>query len=107
MTPADIERERERLIGELWRIGHHIGMPTEEHQRVRTEAMAEIRRALDALPPKPYAPTGELAGVVWVGHLLGSMPARPEPSEPESWRDKGREYDPMERAAEEFHWSSE
>jgi hypothetical protein len=101
MTSAEIEAERERLTAALWQIGYRVGQPTEEAQRARGEAIAAIRRKLDALPPKPYTPIGVEAGVVWVGGLLGSMPARPVPPEPDSWRDAGRDYDPMRRFAED------
>jgi hypothetical protein len=100
MTSAEIEAERERLIGQLWQIGHRIGMPTEAGQRARSDAIEAIRRRLDALPPKPYTPIGMEAGTLWVGGLLGSMPARPEPPEPESWRDE-RDFDPWRRFSEE------
>jgi hypothetical protein len=102
--PDEIEAERSRLIGQLLKVGWRIGMPTEEGQRARTEAMAEIQRKLYALPPKPYTRIGVEAGVVWIGSLLGSMPARPEPPEPDLHAH--REYDPFDEASQDWRFGT-
>jgi hypothetical protein len=103
---TEIEAERERLMGELFKVGFRLGMPTEAYQTARNEAIAAIRRKLDALPPKPYGPTGAQWGTVWIGRPLGSLPARPQPPTAEP-HGHVVDYNPIEYWAKEFGWSTD
>jgi hypothetical protein len=98
MTAAETEALRERLRARLWEVGHASVPPTEAAQRARNAAMDAIRRQLDQLPPKPYAPIGMEYGQVTVLHLLGSEPARPEMPEPEAH--EREDYNPFDEASQ-------